>query len=55
MSFQHDILNKVSEWLDNDVLKSTMTQNLGPITAENVKKAHELIEENHTIGKIILS
>jgi len=52
---QHDILNKVSEWLDNDVLKSTMTQNLGPITAENVKKAHELIEENHTIGKIILS
>ena len=52
---QHDILNKVSEWLDNGVLKSTMTQNLGPITAENVKKAHELIEENHTIGKIILS
>lgn len=52
---QHDILNKVSEWLDNDVLKSTMTQNLGPITAENVKKTHELIEENHTIGKIILS
>ena len=52
---KNDILNKVSEWLDNDVLKSTMTQNLGPITAENVKKAHELIEENHTIGKIILS
>lgn len=32
-----------------------MTQNLGALTADNVRKAHELIEENHTIGKIVLT
>lgn len=52
---QHDILNQVSEWLDNGTLTSTMTQNLGALTADNVRKAHELIEENHTIGKIVLA
>ena len=52
---QHDILNQVSEWLDNGTLTSTMTQNLGALTADNVRKAHELIEENHTIGKIVLT
>ncbi len=52
---QHDALNKISKWLDEGILKSTMTANIGEINAENLKKAHLQIENNRTIGKIVLT
>ena len=41
--------------LDEGILKSTMTANIGEINAENLKKAHLQIENNRTIGKIVLT
>ncbi|AIS03126.1 zinc-binding alcohol dehydrogenase family protein [Lactococcus lactis] len=52
---QHDILNKISQWLDNGQLKTTMTENFGEINATNLRIAHEKIEKNKTIGKIVLT
>lgn len=51
---QHHILNKVSELLDSEKILSTMTTHLGEITAENLIKAHKMIEGGNTIGKIVL-
>lgn len=51
---QHHILNKVAELLDNGKIQSTMTKNLGPITAENIINAHSIIEQGTMIGKIVL-
>ena len=51
---QHHILNKVSELLDAGSIQSTMTKNLGEITAENLILAHSIIEEGTMIGKIVL-
>ena len=52
---QHETLNKISEWLDKGILKSTMTENLGEINEINLQRAHKRIEENRTIGKIVLT
>ncbi|WP_226898176.1 zinc-binding dehydrogenase [Lactococcus lactis] len=52
---QHEILNKISDWLDKGILKSTMTENLGEINEINLQRAHKKIEENRTIGKIVLT
>ncbi|ANC08819.1 MULTISPECIES: zinc-binding alcohol dehydrogenase family protein [Bacillus cereus group] len=54
MITQHELLNKVSELLDEGILKTTLNETLTPINAENLKKAHALLESGHTIGKIVL-
>ncbi|UPZ14196.1 zinc-binding alcohol dehydrogenase family protein [Flavobacterium humidisoli] len=51
---QHNILNIVSDLLDDGILKTTLNTTLNGLTAENLKKAHELLESGKTIGKIAL-
>lgn len=51
---QHEILTKVSQWLDSGALKTTLTENLGAVSTDNIRKVHEMIEQGRTIGKIIL-
>lgn len=54
MSTQHELLNKVRELLDEGILQTTLNDTLTPINAENLKKAHALLESGRTIGKIVL-
>ncbi|MNS46322.1 Zinc-type alcohol dehydrogenase-like protein [compost metagenome] len=51
---QHNILNIVADLLDDGILKTTLNTTLNGLTAENVKKAHELLESGRTIGKIAI-
>ena len=51
---QHELLNRVSEMLDAGTLRSTVTNNLGPLTVENLRKGHELQESGRAIGKNVL-
>lgn len=53
MITQHELLNKVSELLDEGILKTTLNETFTPINAQNVK-AHALLESGSTIGKIVL-
>ena len=55
MQAQHDLLNEASRLLDEGVLKTTMTENYGPLTAENLRKAHGKLESGSMIGKLVLS
>ncbi|MGJ8640691.1 MAG: zinc-binding alcohol dehydrogenase family protein [Opitutaceae bacterium] len=52
---QHDLLNRVSELLDEGTLVSTVTSNLGELSAENLKAAHTLQESGSVIGKNVLN
>ena len=52
---QHELLNRVSEMLDNGTLISTVTQNLGTINAKHLKIAHEQQESGRAIGKTVLA
>ncbi|MGQ7890103.1 zinc-binding alcohol dehydrogenase family protein [Paenibacillus sp. WC2504] len=51
---QHNLLNDEAGLVDNGLLSSTVTQRLTPIDAANLRKAHAMLEEGHTIGKIVL-
>lgn len=51
---QHQLLNRVSELLDDGTLQSTVTNNLGSLTAESLKAAHTLQESGRVIGKNVL-
>ncbi len=51
---QHDLLNRISELVDAGKIKSTLADNFGAINAENLKRAHALIESGKAKGKIVL-
>jgi NADPH:quinone reductase-like Zn-dependent oxidoreductase len=54
MSAQHALLNEAAELIETGVLRTTLKQNLGKICAANLKRAHQLLEEGHVIGKLVL-
>jgi zinc-binding alcohol dehydrogenase family protein len=55
MPEQGRLLNRVSELVDRGELRSTQTETLSPISVENLKKAHALVESGRAIGKVTLS
>ncbi len=55
MQAQHDLLNEAGRMLDEGLLKTTMTENYGPLTAENLRRAHGKLESGSMIGKLVLS
>ncbi len=52
---QHDVLDRVADLVDQGIIKMTLTEMLGPLTPENLAKAHAQLESGQTIGKIVLS
>eukprot|EP01067_Filipodium_phascolosomae_P007062 Filipodium_phascolosomae@DN5573_c0_g1_i1.p1 len=54
MEKQHDLLNRVSELVDEKKLISTVTNNLGKMSAETMIKAHKEQEGGRVIGKNVL-
>lgn len=55
MISQHDILTQVAKLVDAGQLESTLTKTLTPINANNLRTAHELVESNRMIGKVVLT
>ena len=51
---QHKLLNRVSELIDQGVLKTTFGEHYGRIEAANLKRAHALLESGKAKGKIVL-
>ncbi|MFG1868617.1 zinc-binding alcohol dehydrogenase family protein [Micromonospora arborensis] len=52
---QHEILEETARLVDDGTLRTTLTNQLGPINAANLRQAHVLIETSATIGKIVLA
>jgi hypothetical protein len=52
---QHDLLNYVSELIDQHVLQTTLREVLGRLNAVNLREAHRRIESGKMIGKLVLS
>lgn len=51
---QHQLLNRVSELIDDGTLISTVNNNLGKISVDSLKKAHAEQESSRAIGKNVL-
>lgn len=54
MAEQGRILNEVSRLIDAGTLRTTMTERVAPIMAENLKRVHSQLESGTTRGKIVL-
>ncbi|MBO9549239.1 zinc-binding alcohol dehydrogenase family protein [Pseudomonas sp.] len=51
---QHQLLERVSQLVDDGILKTTVGEHFGSICADNLKRAHALIESGKARGKIVL-
>ncbi len=51
---QHELLNRVSELIDDGTLISTVTNHLGGVSVETLKQAHVQQESGRVIGKNVL-
>lgn len=51
---QHELLNRVSELIDDGTLIPTVTNNLGKVSVKTLKKAHVQQESGRVIGKNVL-
>nr|WP_263315013.1 zinc-binding alcohol dehydrogenase family protein [Mammaliicoccus sp. Marseille-Q6498] len=54
MITQHEYLRKLSYLLDSGTIKTTLHTTLKGLSVETITKAHSLIEEGKSIGKIVI-
>lgn len=54
MVTQHEILTQVAQLLGTGTLRSTLTRELTPFTAENLRRAYQLVASNRMIGKVVM-
>lgn len=54
MIAQHNLLDDVASLIDNGVLRTTLDKVLGKINADNLKRAHALLEGGRSTGKLVL-
>ena len=51
---QHKLLSEMAELVDAGLIRTTFSEHFGKINADNLKRAHALIESGTTKGKIVL-
>ena len=54
MIAQHELLNRVSVLIDQGVLKTTLGEHFCQINAENMRRAHAVVESGKARGKLVL-
>jgi NADPH:quinone reductase-like Zn-dependent oxidoreductase len=52
---QSRLLNEVADLVDAGILRTTANAPVGPITAENLRRAHAIVESGKSIGKVVLA
>jgi len=52
---QHRLLSAVAELIDVGALRATASTVLRPIDAQNLRKAHAMLEGGRTVGKVVLA
>ena len=55
MVAQHDILGTVAGLVDAGTLRSTLTTEIDSFSAASLRRAHEMVEEGHMVGKVVVS
>lgn len=54
MIAQHRLLTELAELVDAGVIRTTLAENFGLLNADNLKRAHGLIESGRAKGKVVL-
>jgi len=51
---QHHLLSEMATLIDEKMIRTTVGEHFGIINAENLKRAHQLIESGRSRGKVVL-
>jgi NADPH:quinone reductase len=54
MRAQNELLTEAARLIDAGVLMTTLTERVGPLTADNLRRAHARLESGTMIGKLVL-
>ncbi|GAA1297797.1 zinc-binding alcohol dehydrogenase family protein [Pseudonocardia xinjiangensis] len=54
-TYQRELLDTVARLVDDRVLRTTISERLGPLNAETLRAAHRRMEASGSIGKIVLT
>ena len=52
---QHKLLTRVAVLVDQQRIKTSLTQTFSPINIDIISKAHQIIEQGQMIGKLVIS
>lgn len=52
---QHELLDRVAQMVDEGTIRTTLTQELGPISAATLREAHTLVEAGRMTGKVVVA
>ena len=52
---QHELLNRVASLIDDGTLRTTLGENLGKISAANLRRAYALVQSHKARGKLVLA
>jgi NADPH2:quinone reductase len=52
---QHNLLDRVADLVDEGTIRTTLTRELGPISAETLRQAHAMVEAGRMVGKVVVS
>jgi NADPH2:quinone reductase len=52
---QHELLDRVATMADEGAIRTTLTRELGPISAATLREAHELVESGRMTGKVVVA
>ena len=55
MDAQHKLLNEVAGMVERGAIRTTLAENLGPINAANLRRAHAMLESGRMRGKVVLA
>lgn len=55
MIAQHELLDRVAQLVDAGAIRSTLTTLLSPINAATLTRAHEMVEDGHMVGKVVVA
>lgn len=52
---QHELLTEVSRLVASGAVRSTLTTNLSPLSVEQIREGHRLVESGRMIGKVVIT
>jgi zinc-binding alcohol dehydrogenase family protein len=52
---QHELLDRVADLVDEGTIRTTLTQELSPISAATLREAHSMVEQGRMVGKVVVS
>ncbi|KPA91756.1 zinc-binding dehydrogenase, partial [Pseudomonas asplenii] len=53
-ALQQALLTRVALLVDDGILRTTVGEHFGPLNADNLRRAHALIESGRAQGKLVL-